>query len=618
MANNEKKAPSNYHAMYDSGTRRLRGVPALSIEPRQSEGHKRLERTVTDLVIDYDEATELPNRICSRKPGVSLSEPSDETPEAVVSKFINDERDLWELSSDDAESVEVVSVSTKGLSSVRLIQRVQGIEVFNSDVTVGIDQHNAVVSIAGQFFPGVAASKARNAIERPISVSEAIAKAAGDLCGYEYAASEFVSVEAPPNAGPYGFYQHNRLENDDRPGFERPIRVKEVIFPLGAGEFVRGWYMELWIKSWPAFSYVIDSVDDPDILYRKNITSSATFKYRVHNTEDLVTRPEDGPAPGSPHPTGTPDGFQAQPIAEVLVEIESLIPGDPWLPNGATETRGNNCIAYADLQFPDGLSQGDIMGKITGPNEFGNTYDHAKAADDLGNLQNSIVGMFFHVNWLHDRWYEGGFDEASGNAQQDNYGRGGLGGDPILAEGNDFRGTDNANMSTPAEGSSPRMQMFEFTGTNPTRTSNHEALITFHEMGHYVTNRLVGNSNGLNNQQGGAMGEGWGDFFAICMTSQGSDDFDTGAFPIGGWTDKTDNFDQNYYYSIRRYPYSADMTKNPLTFKHIGDNVFLPSGPPRNPVFWGWSQLGISQRRRDLVLRALGRVRQFGRRTWPC
>jgi hypothetical protein len=32
---------------------------------------------------------------------------------------------------------------------------------------------------------------------------------------------------------------------------------------------------------------------------------------------------------------------------------------------------------------------------------------------------------------------------------------------------------------------------------------------------------------------------------------------------VGGWTDITDTFKQNYYFSIRRYPYSADMSKNP-------------------------------------------------------
>ena len=32
-----------------------------------------------------------------------------------------------------------------------------------------------------------------------------------------------------------------------------------------------------------------------------------------------------------------------------------------------------------------------------------------------------------------------------------------------------------------------------------------------------------------------------------------------------------DVFNNAYYYGIRRYPYSRDMTKNPLTFKHIAN-----------------------------------------------
>jgi extracellular elastinolytic metalloproteinase len=231
-----------------------------------------------------------------------------------------------------------------------------------------------------------------------------------------------------------------------------------------------------------------------------------------------------------------------------------------------------------------------VDGEVTSQATFDYTYDHSHDASDPTNLQNSLVGMFFHVNWLHDRWYEAGFDEAAGNAQQDNFGRGGLDGDPILAEGNDFSGTDNANMSTPADGESPRMQMFEFRGPGPgrpTRTSNHEALITFHEMGHYITNRLVGNAVGLTNRQGKAMGEGWGDFFAISMTSRETDNFADGAFPVGGWTDLMPTFDDNYYFSIRRYPYSVDMGKNPLTFRHIGAGEPLPVGPLISPLAVG-------------------------------
>jgi extracellular elastinolytic metalloproteinase len=412
----------------------------------------------------------------------------------------------------------------------------------------------------------------------------AIAHAAFDLTGIPYQANDFALTQPPREDVHYRFYEYVAASDDSRPTLERPIRLKDVMFPLGEEQFVPGYYLEIWVKGFPAFSYVIDSVDAPDVLFRKNLTSQCAF-YRVHNTGDSLFRPEDGPAPGTPHPTGLPDGFQAPPLPETLVELNSLLPDHPWLPPGATITSGNNCIAYADLSGPDGLGPGDVFGQATSPDVFDHSYDHSLPASSQENLQASLVGMFFHVNWLHDRWYEAGFDEAAGNAQMDNFGFGGVDGDPILAEGHDFSGTDNAQMFTPADGASPKMEMFEFRGVNPlpSRTSNHEALITFHEMGHYITNRLVGNANGLTNRQGKAMGEGWGDFFAICMTSQVTDDFQNGLFAPGGWTDLRPTFRNNYYFSIRRYPYSADMAKSPLTFQHIGDSALLPTGPPRNP-----------------------------------
>src|SRR4029079_816760 len=39
-------------------------------------------------------------------------------------------------------------------------------------------------------------------------------------------------------------------------------------------------------------------------------------------------------------------------------------------------------------------------------------------------------------------------------------------------------------------------------------------------------------------------------------------------------------FDDSYYFGIRRYPYSTDMTKNPLTFKHITNGRALAVAPP--------------------------------------
>jgi hypothetical protein len=528
-------------------------------------------------------------------------------------QFIRNRSDLWNFAPEDLGTIEVVSVSEpssefmaaarnetesdfniNNLKTVNLVQRIDEKEVFNSDVTAAVNVNNEVISVAGQFFPGASESAVNSRariIDNPESVTskeEAIARAMFDLTNIAYTAGDFlIDADADDNS----VYQYYRLAvqadgtDDLRPTLERSVRVKDVMFPLGEGEFVPAYYMEIWIKGYPAFSYVMDAVDTPDVLYRKNLESHIAFKYRVHNTGDVVFRPHDGPAPGTPHPTGVPNGFQARTVREKLITIESLLPGNPWLPADADTTDGNNCFAYADLQSPNGFGPGDVVGEVTAAQTFDYKYKHSKSSDDPNNLQNSLVGMFFHVNWLHDRWYEAGFDEASGNAQKDNFGRGGLGSDPILAEGNDFSGTDNANMATPADGASPRMQMFKFNRPNPkpSRTSNHEALITFHEMGHYITNRLVGNANGITNLQGKAMGEGWGDFFAVCMTSQSTDDFVRGVFAVGGWTDVTPTFKENYYFSIRRYPYTADMSKNPLTFKHIGSNVVLPAGSPINP-----------------------------------
>jgi hypothetical protein len=105
-----------------------------------------------------------------------------------------------------------------------------------------------------------------------------------------------------------------------------------------------------------------------------------------------------------------------------------------------------------------------------------------------------------------------------------------------------------------------------------------------------LSNRLVGNSNGLNANQAGGMGEGWSDFNALLLLVKESDralpananfsgTYPESAYPLSGVDFAPDVLNNAYYYGIRRYPYSRDMTKNPLTFKHITDGVPLPTSP---------------------------------------
>lgn len=120
-----------------------------------------------------------------------------------------------------------------------------------------------------------------------------------------------------------------------------------------------------------------------------------------------------------------------------------------------TITRGNNVYASEDRNSdnqpgtsPDG---GDSL-------VFNADFDGTKSAALYTDA--AIINLFYWNNLMHDVWYHYGFDEESGNFQQNNYGNGGVGGDFVFADAQDGSGTNNANFATPPDGSNPRMQMF--------------------------------------------------------------------------------------------------------------------------------------------------------------
>jgi hypothetical protein len=147
---------------------------------------------------------------------------------------------------------------------------------------------------------------------------------------------------------------------------------------------------------------------------------------------------------------------------------------DPWLDASATYTFGNNVQAYSDRNQSqtganDGFQSGsDYRAETTSPHTFDRMYDlTAQPNASPDQIKASVTSVFYLTNWLHDYYYDSGFDEAAGNAQKSNYGRGGAENDPLLAEAQDSADSgqaNNANMSTPADGRSPRMQMYVWTG----------------------------------------------------------------------------------------------------------------------------------------------------------
>ncbi len=115
--------------------------------------------------------------------------------------------------------------------------------------------------------------------------------------------------------------------------------------------------------------------------------------------------------------------------------------------------------------------------------------------------------------------------------------------------------------------------------------------MVLHEHTHGLSWRLVGGGQALGDTQSDGMGEGWSDFYSLALLSQAGDDvngnYACGAYAsykIGGAGD-TDN----YYFGIRRYPYTTEMSRNPLTFKDIdpAQADYCSSGAPFHTGMFG-------------------------------
>ncbi len=225
-----------------------------------------------------------------------------------------------------------------------------------------------------------------------------------------------------------------------------------------------------------------------------------------------------------------------------------------------TVTTGNNVDAHKGTDRPDGTAA--------------LIFDFAIDLNQNPALNTApyITNLFYWNNITHDVLYQYGFDEASGNFQENNYGNGGAGSDSVNANAQ-AAGNCNANFGTPADGSNPTMNMFLCNQSTPSHDGDLDAGVIVHEYGHGVSNRLTGgpsNVNCLNNSE--QMGEGWSDIYGLILTIEpgdsGTDARGVGTYLLG--QPITGN-------GVRTQRYSTDFGVNNHTYDDIKTAV-VPHG----------------------------------------
>lgn len=542
--------------------------------------------------------------------------------DAIVRSFLQENRDLFGLSASDLGQLRFVgeSISKRsGLRMVRMEQQVNGRPVFQSESRFSMDRSGRLVRVVGGMVRDASVSAAP--LQNLISPEQALSNAMASVQVALPAAN--VSRQA---ASPDGYEMKLMTRGSAVAG---EVTTKLVYFPIAPGNLIPAW-SQVAFTTGRSDWYIVTDARTGAVLWRKNIRASASTedaRFRVYVQADGVT-PADNPAPLSPTTATVGSGLQAPGIAPTIVSMflaqDVAVSPNGWIddcPGGVctsaqTQTIGNNVHAYMDAEggananMPDtdpafvldgaGKPMGnpdangrnrDFLG--TTPRDFQTNFlpppqsgdpEMGQSASGNGNngtlpvdqfRRGAVTQLFYISNWYHDRLYNLGFDEAAGNFQQLNFSGMGLGNDRVLAEAQDSSNTDNANFSTPPDGTSGRMQMYRFTGPNIDRDASLDSEIVMHELTHGVSNRLIGNGNGLQWDPGGGMGEGWSDFYALSLLNNTNADDPNGKYASGAYSTYKFVIDttyvDNYLYGIRRFPYSTDNSVNPLTWADVDD-----------------------------------------------
>jgi subtilase family serine protease len=400
-------------------------------------------------------------------PGVSVAPNASVTELLDALRRIGGDLGLDEEDLDSLAAVRDYASASTGLRHVTFAQSFDGLPVFGAALSLHVADDGTIVRVTSSAARG--ANRNRGAA---VSAAAAVAAAADDVS----------------------------------PGMARGgITPAREWFAIDGGVRLV-WHVALEPAPQSQFYDVLIDATSGELLLRRNRVLDASGTGRV--IQSNATQTID---PRRPDPMPSGNGACPPPLNHELRDLTAPFRDPATVLFNTGRLSGNNTHVY--------------RGAVGSEGALG-TFDGSRWIFDapFGSAASAESTLFFALNFAHDFFYDLGFDEAAGNFQVDNFGRGGAGGDPILGLAR-AAGRNNATFQPEPEGTSPIISMFLWDGagcwsqdvdgdTLPDIDGDYDSDIVIHEFHHGVNHRINPQFVG---PEAGAIGEGGGDFFAYSL-----------------------------------------------------------------------------------------------------
>ena len=584
--------------------------PPVPLPPERLQALERLRERLPEAEVQFDDVVRSPRFVHSRsgfltapdgvRPVGSLEDaPVRIEPRRIIGRFIDEHAVLFGHGAGLLDSARVTREFTNthsGLTTVVWQQQLDGVLVFDAVLAAHVTSRGELVNLSSLMVPDLEAAAGMAAVERmglvrspPVAGAEALGRAAANI-GVSWRAESLERIQPLPEG-------IDRQQQFRHPALRGAAAVKLVWLPLSRDVLRLAWKVTLTGKEQvPSYLLVVDA-GNADVLLRHSMTSYAnpvTYKHFGSDSPTPLSPGWDSPCPPLP-----PQPAWVDRVSTRLVALSGTASPAGWIDTGYDRTRGNNVDAYLDLNDADPLVVDDNSALrpkstlVNGELVFDFTLDPTQPPPQFpvpapneppySTAQQyhygAVVNVFYWVNWAHDRFYELGFTEAAANFQKDNFGRGGSGNDEVRAEvHNNFGGTpaygwwtaDNSTQDGP--NGAPRLELWA--STSNLKNYNLDTEIILHELTHGLTQRMVNKGAVMYSQaQPVGLGEGWSDFYPLALLSEGTDELH-GNYAMNAYLAAPGGPPAaNYYFGYpHRYPYTTEMTRNPLTFENIDPN----------------------------------------------